>query len=79
VYCTSALADENTNNKIVEFALRETRDIISRELLGHYDLTNLAILQIEHLQGRVSLGHDYGLVKVILEFSKTETQRSIQA
>jgi hypothetical protein len=69
VCCTSALADDNTNKNITESALRETRDIISRELFGHYDLTNLAVLKIEDLQGRVSLGHDYGLVKVTLEFS----------
>jgi len=55
--------------KITESALHETRDIISRELFGHYDLTDLAVLKIEDLQGRVSLAHDYGLVKVKLEFS----------
>ena len=69
VYCTSALADENTDTKLTEAALHETRDIISRELFGHYDLTNLAVLKVEALQGRVSLGHDYGLVKLTLEFS----------
>lgn len=69
VCCTSVLADENTDRKITESALRETRDIVSRELFGHYDLTNLAVLKIEDLQGRVSLGHDYGLMKVTLEFS----------
>jgi hypothetical protein len=67
--CTSALADENTDKKISESALRETRDIISSELFGHYDLTNLAVLKIEDLQGRVSLRHDYGLVIVTLVFS----------
>lgn len=36
--------------------------MMSRELFGHYDLTNLAVLKIEDLRGRVSLGHDYGLV-----------------
>ena len=69
VCCTSALADEHTDKKITESALRETRDIISRELFGHYDLTNLAVLRIKDLRGRVSLGHDYGLVKGTLEFS----------
>jgi hypothetical protein len=69
VCCTSALADEHTDTKITESAFRETRDIISRELFGHYDLTNLAVLRIEDLRGRVSLGHDYGLVKGTLEFS----------
>lgn len=69
VCCTSALADEDTEKKISEAALREARDIMSRELFGHYDLTNLAVLKTEDLRGRVSLGHDYGLVKVTLEFS----------
>lgn len=66
---SSALADENTGRKITEAALRETRDIVSRELFGHYDLTNLAVLKIEDLRGRVRLGQDYGLVKVTLEFA----------
>jgi hypothetical protein len=69
VYCSSTLAGDNTDKQITESALRETRDIISRELFGHYDLTHLAVLKIEDLQGRVSLAHDYGLVKVTLEFS----------
>jgi hypothetical protein len=29
----------------------------------------IAVLKVEDLQGRVSLGHDYGLVKATLEFS----------
>lgn len=69
VFCPSALADDNTDKQIAEAALRETRDIISRELLGHYDITNLAVLKIEALPGRVHLGHDYGLVTVTLAFS----------
>lgn len=67
--CASALADENTDKNITASALRETRHIISRELFGHYDLTNLAVLKIEDLQGGLSLRHDYGLVKIALEFS----------
>jgi len=69
VCCVSALADEGADKKITESALRENRDIIVRELFGHYDLTHLAVLKIEDLRGRVSLEHDYGLVKVTLEFS----------
>ncbi len=69
VCCTSVLADENTDMKITESALRETRDIISHDLFGHYDLTNLAVLKIEDLRGRMSSGRDYGLVNVTLEFS----------
>jgi hypothetical protein len=45
VYCSSALADDNTDKQITESALRETRDIISRELFGHYDITNLAVVK----------------------------------
>jgi hypothetical protein len=40
-----------------------------RELWGHYDIINLAVLKIEDLRGRISLGHGYGLVKVTLTFS----------
>jgi hypothetical protein len=68
---SSALADESADRKITESALRETREGISRELFGHYDLTKLAVLKIEDLRDRMSLGHDYGLVKVTVEFSAT--------
>ena len=67
--CAPALTDESTIKSITDSALRETRDIMSRELFGHYDLTNLAVLKIEDLQDRLSLGHDYGLVKITMEFS----------
>jgi hypothetical protein len=69
MYCSSALADDNTEKGITESALRETRDIMARELFGHYDITNLAVLKIEALPGRMHLGHDYGLVSVTLTFS----------
>jgi hypothetical protein len=69
VCCASALADERADRTVAESALGETRDVISRELFGHYDLTQLAVLKVEDAQGRASLGHDYGLVKVTLEFS----------
>ena len=64
-----ALADETTDRQINESALRETRDIISRELFGHYDITNLVVLKIEALQDRIHRGRDYGLVTVTLRFS----------
>lgn len=67
--CTSALADESTDKSISESALRETRSIMARELFGHYDLTSLAVLKVEGLQGRVSPEHDYGLVRVTVGFS----------
>jgi hypothetical protein len=71
VCCASALADDDTDMNIAESALRETRDIISRELFGHYDLTSLSVVKLEGLQARVSLGHDYGLVRVALRFAAT--------
>jgi hypothetical protein len=69
MYCPSALADEYTDNRITESALRETRDILSCELLGHYDITDLSVKRIEDLRGLGSLRHDYGLVKATLTFS----------
>ena len=69
VFCTSAFADDNTNKHIAESALRETRDILSRELFGHYDVTDVAVLKFEDLRDRMPLKRDYGLVKVTLEFS----------
>jgi hypothetical protein len=68
MYCSVALADDNTDKQIRESALRETRDIISRELFGHYDITSLVVLKIEAIEGRIDLGHDYGLVTVRLAF-----------
>jgi hypothetical protein len=44
--CAPAFADGNTDKNITDFGLREARDIMSRELLGHYDLTNLAVLEL---------------------------------
>jgi hypothetical protein len=64
-----ALADELIDKKITESALQETRSILSRELLGHYDIADLAVQKIEDLRNHISLGHDYGLVKVTLTFS----------
>ncbi|MGH2360138.1 MAG: hypothetical protein ACRDGM_06300 [bacterium] len=55
-----------SDKKITESALQETRDIISRELFGHYDIDNLEVLKIEASLGRE---RDYGLVKAILRFS----------
>jgi hypothetical protein len=61
VHCSCAFADDNADKQIIASALRETRDIISRELFGHYDITNLVVLKIEALQDRIQLGRDYGL------------------
>lgn len=67
--CSAALADEYTDRKIAESALRETRDTISRELFGHYDIAELQVLKIEDLRGRIASDRDYGLVRVALKFS----------
>jgi hypothetical protein len=69
VHYSSALAAENTDRKVIEAALRETGDLISRELWRHYDLIHLEVVKIEDLRDRIPLGKDSGLVKVILEFS----------
>ena len=68
-YSSFALADETTDRQISESALRETRDIISRELFAHYDIMSLVVLKIEALQDRIHRGRDYGLVTVTLRFS----------
>lgn len=73
VYWSPAVADDKTDRQITESALRESRDIVSRELFGHYDITNLAVLKVEALPARIRLGHDYGLVTATLAFS---TQRN---
>lgn len=65
----SALADDSTDKKIAESALHEARDVISLELFGHYELIGLSVLKLEALRDRVSLGHDYGLVRVAVGFS----------
>ncbi len=67
----SALADESTDRKIAESALRETRETLSRELFGHYDITELRVLKSEDLRGRIASERDYGLVRVTLRFSAT--------
>jgi hypothetical protein len=68
-YCSSALADDSADKRIMEAGLREAREIIQSELFGHYDLTNLVVLKVEALQSSVPLGHDYGLTTVTLMFS----------
>lgn len=66
---SSALADDFTDQKIAESALRETRDTMSRELFGHYDITELQVLKIADLRGRIAPERDYGLVSATLRFS----------
>lgn len=68
---SSALAEEYTDRKTAESALRETRDTISRELFGHYDITELQVLKSEDLRGRIASERDYGLLRVTLRFSAT--------
>lgn len=52
-------------------AERTAREILSRDLFGHYDVTHLSVLGIEGLRKRLADEPDYGLVKVVLEFSAT--------
>ncbi len=66
---SSALGDESADKKIEESALAETRDIISRELFGHYDISKLDVLKREDLRGRLSSERDYGMARVTLGFS----------
>jgi hypothetical protein len=73
MYCSCAAADDSIDRQVTESALREARDIISRELFGHYDITDLVVLKVEPLPGRSHLAHDYGLVTATLAFS---TQRN---
>ncbi len=68
-WCTSAVADDEVDKTIAQSALREARDVVSREMFGHYDLVRLTVLGIEDLQGRVVPGRAYGLARVTLEFS----------
>lgn len=66
----ASFAQEGLHQKIAQAALREARAIFSGEMFGHYDLTKLEILKLEDLRGRIPSGeHDYGLVKVTLDFS----------
>ncbi len=77
IFCVSAVAENETERQITDSVLQETRDIISRELYGHYDVTSLTVLDIVALPDRLHLGQDYGLVKVALAFStKRNTTRS---
>jgi hypothetical protein len=64
-----ALADETTDRRITESALREARDIMSRELFDHYEVTELVVLKVEAFPDRGRRGPDYGLVTVTLRFS----------
>ena len=65
----AGLAQEGLHQKIAQAALREARTIFTAEMLGHYDLVKLEIEKLEDLRGRISKAHDYGLVKVTLDFS----------
>ena len=65
--CSSANANELARLSVAEHALQETRDILSRELFGHYDITGLEVLKINDRP--VLDGRDYGLAKVTLKFS----------
>jgi hypothetical protein len=69
VWGSPAGADDATDRKIADAALRESRELVARDLFGHYDLTELGVLRVEDLRGRVSAERDYGLVRVTLRFA----------
>jgi hypothetical protein len=69
VCCSSALADEYSDKKLAETAVRESKDILLREMFGHYDVTRLEVIKIEDARERNGLKHDYGLVKATVQFS----------
>ena len=74
VCCSSTNANERVPLNVAEYALQETRDILSRELFGHYDITELEVLK---LNDRVVLDvRDYGLAKVTLRFSAKRNAKS---
>jgi hypothetical protein len=50
-----------------ENAEMDAKEIISRDLFGHYDIVSLKVLTTEVIGNQ--LGRDYGLVKVTLSFS----------
>ena len=68
VYCSFAFGNDDTYKQIAESGLRETRDIISSKLFGHYDVENLTVLTIEPLQSRAYVQQDYGLAMVTVAF-----------
>lgn len=70
-WCSPAVADVLTGDKLAEAARREARGILSQEMFGHYDVTRLELLKVEEVDGLRRFGKDYGLVKAILEFSAT--------
>jgi hypothetical protein len=67
-YPSLALGDDAADRQLVESALREAREIITSELLGHHDIERLAVLDVEPLRPEL-LHRDYGLVIVSLAFS----------
>jgi hypothetical protein len=69
VWGSPVRADDVTDRKIADAALRESRDLVARDLFGHYDLTELEVVKVEDLRGRVSAERDYGLVRVTLRFA----------
>jgi hypothetical protein len=64
-----ARADDALDGKIAEAALREARGVLSRELLGHYDVVDLALLRVQAAAGRISPDRAYGLVTAVITFS----------
>ncbi len=61
--------------KFSEIAERAAREILSQELFGHYDLVSLSVLSVEGLRKQLAGEPDYGLVKVMVNFSSKRNTR----
>ena len=68
-WCSGALGYDDAYKPIAESGLREARDIIARDLFGHYDVTDVAVLDVEPVPPGSALRQDYGLARVTLAFS----------
>jgi hypothetical protein len=65
----ATLADDDADRQIAESALRDARQVLTEELLGHYDVAQLTVERLDTQPPPSSLPHDYGLVRVTLAFS----------
>ena len=69
VCAASAWPDEALEKRIAEAALREARSVLSRELLGHYDVVDLSVLGLQEPPPRIAPERDYGLRAAVIAFS----------
>ncbi len=71
MFAEPAGADEALDRGLAEAAVREARGVLSRELLGHYDVVHLAVVKVQNPPGRVAPERDYGLVTAVVTFRTT--------